>query len=240
MRNAPACCFAVIVLSCIGCSPRADIALTKSSALEFGFSVLINGPAAEMVNSFVPPGGALFSTAAIESRLKANGFDSVSITASTNTRLAFTAKAASAQKVFATAPKAIAYSPAQGAKDGILAVTLSPETAGEILALFPPEAVEFLSLFLSPLLTPDDFSDAAVTDEKSYLDGIRATYGSSAADAIAAAEFTVSVAAPGTIVAMTLPPFAKASNAANKLTMTMPLASLLSLTKPAVFGIRWN
>jgi hypothetical protein len=233
------CAAFVLLAGTLSCSPKASLAITQSSALECEFSVSLESAAADMITSFSAQNGGrpAFQAGELTSNLKRRGFDSVTVTAASDTKVAFTAKSSDAQKVFAFAPKAISYLPKQGAKNGAFTMTVSPETAGEILALFPPSTADYLSLFLSPLLTPDS---GGGTDERSYTNDIRVMYGSTVADALTKSVFVFSVDAPGAIVSMTLPPFAKAAKSGNRLTVTMPLAALLSITTPTIFGVSWN
>jgi hypothetical protein len=190
-----------------------------------------------MIQSFAAANNApsVFNAASLEASLKQHGFDSVMVTSAAITRLAFTARASQAQKVFAAAPDAIAYTPSRGTQDAKLIITVSPKSAPQILSLFPSDAVEYTDFFLSPLL-----SGETAAGQAEYLETIKAVYGPDAAAALAKSNFVFTFTAPGAVTQVMGPPFASIELKSATATVTVPLASLLSVSQPAVFTLTWN
>ena len=190
-----------------------------------------------MIQSFAAMNNApsVFNAASLEASLKQHGFDSVTVTSAANTRLAFTAHASQAQKVFAAAPDAIAYTPGRGTQDAKLVITVSPQTAPQILSLFPSDAVEYTEFFLSPLL-----SGEAAAGQAEYLETIKAVYGPDAEASLAKSNFVFTFIAPGAVTQAMGPPFANIELKSTTATIIVPLAALLSVSQPAIFSLTWN
>jgi hypothetical protein len=230
-----------ITTLCAACSPRSSLSVTPKAGLVCDFSLSLEGAAADIVNSFAAINNAhsAFNASELESSLKKSGFDSVSVTSATNTRLAFKAQAQDAQKVFASSPNAIVYAPPQNGKNANLSVTVSPRTVSQILSLFPPSAAEYMDFFLAPLFSPPG-TPGVPSSEAEYIETIKAVYGQETAAALAKSNFVFSFTAPGAITKAEAPAFAKVEQTASTALFTIPLSALLSLTQSAVFSVGWN
>ncbi|MDR1785385.1 MAG: hypothetical protein LBR23_02815 [Spirochaetaceae bacterium] len=229
---------ALAILAALGvsCSPRAALTILPDSSMTWEISVPIEKAPSEFIASSTGgiAGAPVFNAGVLESRLKRRGFTAVSVTSATDTLLAFTARADSAKAVFASAPGVFSFTPKTPRNSASLRISIDHSTVGELLALFPPETVEYLDFFFAPLFTGE------VMSQNDYIGVIEAVYGRGMAEALKKSVVSIAFVLPGQVSTVQSPAFVNTSTGGNKATLSMPLGALLSATETLSFNLEWK
>jgi len=115
------------------------------------------------------------------------------------------------------------------ADSSLFSLTLSRETAPQLLSLISAEVRDYLEALMAPIVTGEELSTA------DYLALIASVYGKTIAQEIESSSISLEIRIPGTITTVL-----GGTSLETKAIFKIPLVDLLVLQKPLVYRIGWK
>ncbi len=178
---------ALFLLSLCSCGSDLTVKASADGSISFNYSAVCGKELMATVAAITgSKDGIIFSKARTESALASSGFLNTSATLPSPERIAFSATLSPKLDDAVSKSGLVSYS----AADKIVSLILSAELLHALYAKMPDDFQSYMDLFMAPVFTGEDMSDA------DYLDLVTTVYGQPLVDELKNASVKITVISP--------------------------------------------